>query len=434
MIPAAFALMLAFCLVFPRTMSAAEAVVEINSRYFPDKNFREALTAYDTDADGKLVISQIKSLDLVDKDIHNLQGIEYFTGLTELICSNNQLSRLELRKNTALTVLYCDGNKLTGLNLVKNTKLETLNAASNTLTSIDLSKNKKLKTLVLRDNQLKKISLKTNTALTGLDVSGNLLTSLDLKKNKKLATLECFGNKLKKLDLSKNTKLKELYCDENQISSLKIRSCRKLTYLDCGQNKLTSLDLKKNTSLTTLFCNDNRLKKLDLSKTGFKPENLEDTLLVDQTTVITWKDKSRTVQADYVGKTVKVKSAYYRITKMCKEVSFLRPTSKSAKTITIPATIKIRGISYKVTSVSADAAKEHKNLTYLIVGKNVKQIGKEAFASCTKLKRVTFQGSKVKTVDENAFAFTRKNLTIKAPASCVKNYKTLLTAAGAVIK
>lgn len=44
------------------------------------------------------------------KGLTSLKGIEYFTALTELRCNNNQLTTLDVSKNTALTVLWCETN------------------------------------------------------------------------------------------------------------------------------------------------------------------------------------------------------------------------------------------------------------------------------------------------------------------------------------
>ena len=57
-----------------------------------------------------------------------------------LNCSNNQLTTLDLRDNTALTTLWCDGNQLTSLDLRNNTALTNLTCSGNPLTKIILSR------------------------------------------------------------------------------------------------------------------------------------------------------------------------------------------------------------------------------------------------------------------------------------------------------
>ena len=46
-------------------------------------------------------------------------------------CKSNQLTGLDLSKNTALKALYCSNNQLTSLNVSKNTELDTLDCSGN---------------------------------------------------------------------------------------------------------------------------------------------------------------------------------------------------------------------------------------------------------------------------------------------------------------
>ena len=59
----------------------------------------------------------------------------------------------------------------------------------NQLTNLDLSKNTALTHLIVGSNQLTSLDLSKNTALTRLEVNGNQLTNLDLSKNSKLVNL-----------------------------------------------------------------------------------------------------------------------------------------------------------------------------------------------------------------------------------------------------
>ena len=58
------------------------------------------------------------------KEISDLTGIEYFTKLASLNCNNNNITSLDLSKNTALLGLLCQYNKLTELDLSQNPKME----------------------------------------------------------------------------------------------------------------------------------------------------------------------------------------------------------------------------------------------------------------------------------------------------------------------
>ena len=97
----------------------------------PDNNFERALIelGYDDLIDGYVLKSGIKNckeLIIPRKDIFDLTGIEAFTSLTYLDCQVNQLTSLDVSKNTALTVLYCYHNQLTSLDIGNNTALTKL--------------------------------------------------------------------------------------------------------------------------------------------------------------------------------------------------------------------------------------------------------------------------------------------------------------------
>lgn len=97
--------------------------------------------------------------------------------------------------------------------------------------------------------------------------------------------------------------------------------------------------------------------------------------------------------------------AVYKVTKAGPAggtAAFLKPSESSIKKITILASIKLDGITYKVTSISADACKNHKMLQSVSVGKNVLSIGRNAFYGCINLKNVAM-GKNVKTIGDKAF-------------------------------
>lgn len=127
--------------------------------------------------------------------------------------------------------------------------------------------------------------------------------------------------------------------------------------------------------------------------------------------------------------------AVYKITKSGKTggtVEYSKSTSKAAKTITIPSTVKIDGITYKVTSIGAKAFKGNKKITKVIIGSNITSIGKEAFYGCSKLKNITIKTTKLtsKKVGSKAFQGTYKKVKVKVPAKKLKTYKKLLKQKG----
>ncbi len=204
----------------------------------PDANFRTIVEYYDTNKDSSLSDTEIAAVEEIacyDKGISNLKGIEYFTALRSLNCGRNQLTSLDVSKNTALTKLYCKKNQLTVLDVSKNTALTYLRCNDNQLTSLDVSKNTALTYLRCNYNQLTSLDVSKNTALTKLYCSNNQLTSLDVSKNTALTGLGCAGNQLTALDVSKNISLTDLDCDENQLTSLDVSNTN-VDELDCRGN------------------------------------------------------------------------------------------------------------------------------------------------------------------------------------------------------
>lgn len=216
--------------------AAETGSIPINSTHFPDDHFI-AYVELRCDKDGDGTLSQaeldgVTELYVAYANIKDLTGIELFPNLDKLDCKNNNLTRLDVSKNTKLTKLYCEFNQLTGLDLSKNTALTELNCQVNQLTSLDLSKNTALTKLDCALNPLTSLDVSNNTALTYLDCNYNQLTSLDLSQNTALTKLGCHDNQLTSLDLSKNTALDTLDCSGNK---------RQITVDEAGQFDLSAL-------------------------------------------------------------------------------------------------------------------------------------------------------------------------------------------------
>ena len=125
----------------------------------PDANFEQVLIDLGLDAaiDGAVITASIDTLTILIieyKGISDLTGIEDFTALTGLNCSQNQLTSLDLTQNTALTGLNCSQNQLASLDLTQNTALTGLYCMFNQLTSLDLTQNTALTWLYCYVNQL----------------------------------------------------------------------------------------------------------------------------------------------------------------------------------------------------------------------------------------------------------------------------------------
>lgn len=92
-----------------------------------------------------------------------------------------------------------------------------------------------------------------------------------------------------------------------------------------------------------------------------------------------------------------------------------KKNDKKFKKITVPATVKIGGKSFKVTAVGTKAFAGYKYPTKITIGKNVVKIGKKAFYGCKKVKKVSNKAKKLKAkaVGTKAFVKLGKKIKIK---------------------
>ena len=255
------------------TAAFAAGYVEINETNFPDAKFRsfvkENLDKNKDDILDAMEIAAVKMIEANKMGIKSLEGVGFFTALETLKCWDNELTGLDLSKNTALKNLQCSNSKLQSLDLSQNPNLTQLYCGRNPLTTLDLSKNAKLKVLdcsgfANRRTKLTELDLSQNTALESLDCSINELKQLNVSGCTALKKLSCSSNQLTTLDVSKNVNLTFLNCGSNQLTALDVSNNPKLEDLSCDYNSLTVLDLSKNPELEILSCRKNGLTSLNL--------------------------------------------------------------------------------------------------------------------------------------------------------------------------
>ena len=128
--------------MLPVAAFAEDTGVAIDETNFPDANFRKVVSEFDTNSDGALSDDEIRNVTKIScprRNISDLKGIEYFTALAKLWCSNNQLTTLDVSSNRSLTILYCNGNQLTTLDVSNCAALTSIRCSNNELTSLDVS-------------------------------------------------------------------------------------------------------------------------------------------------------------------------------------------------------------------------------------------------------------------------------------------------------
>lgn len=272
----------------------------------PDANFEQRLIDLNIDSDGeinqKVLLTDVvvvTTLDVSNKKIKDLTGIESFTALVTLICNSNELTELDVSANTKLYNLNCDNNFLTTLN-VKNGNNTTVkfgggnySALNNRLFCISVDALAQFSPFVpgttrwiKSDDEVKGFSENCEDIDVMQFISSfpaEIITLLkdkaDTNKDGKLLLSEVklfVGN----LDLSSVTGITDLsFLDsfvnmqglilgKSTLSEIDLSRFRDLKDIDLSDNDaLKNIDLSKNPILKAFAANGNALlESIDLSK------------------------------------------------------------------------------------------------------------------------------------------------------------------------
>ncbi len=148
----------------------------------PDPIFKAFLVGdptINTSGDGEIQVGEAAAYaDTINAGalgINNLTGIEAFTALLVLDCSNNNLTSLDLTDNVSLIRCNCSYNNLTSLDVSYMPNLGFLNCCFNNLTCVDVSTDTALVLLNCANNNLSSLNLKNghNTSLSSMTSLNN---------------------------------------------------------------------------------------------------------------------------------------------------------------------------------------------------------------------------------------------------------------------
>lgn len=219
----------------------------ITASNFPDANFREALgealgitlDSNNENASQAFTATDIEVLDLTNKGITSLSGIEHFTGLKELYAGENNIPGGDLGDLTSLEVLDFHANTSTAFVGFTATRA---NAQAANLTYFYLAPTAPLRYLDMSDcPNFQYIYPLVSDASAAARTT---LQTLKLANDTKLgwtANTSTYLTGLKYLDMS-NT-------GQSGAAKFTATSCVNLEYLDVSNNSLTGLaNLTKNTT------------------------------------------------------------------------------------------------------------------------------------------------------------------------------------------
>ncbi len=288
-----FSLLIGFCIT-----SYGQEIID-----FPDPNFKQALLEHtpiiDTDGDegiSKEEALEVTQLDLRNKNISSLAGIEFFTELKILWGASNLLTEIDVSNNLKLTHLDVSFNQLVQIDVSNNLELLSLSARKNQLSIIDLSKNEELVNLDLYFNNFEAINISNNIKLKTISMGQNDLTEIDLSNNIALVNLDLHTNSLNTIALSENTELKTLSLQQNKLSSTDLSQNVLLESLTHGSGNLTQIDISTNINLKRLYIQFSRITQIDVSNNVI----LED-LYLGHNSSLTGVDVSQNVRLKRIG-------------------------------------------------------------------------------------------------------------------------------------
>ena len=275
-------------------VSSKESLEPIDT-WMPDKKLQTAVSE-------KLGISvpnitkkdmlSLKRLDINEKGISNITGLEYASNVTDIRLYGSQISDITPLQNlTSLTGLYLSDNQISDITPLQNlTSLTSLGLIDNQISDITPLQNlTSLTRLGLSNNQISDITpLQNLTSLTGLDLSFNQISDITLLQNltsltglnlcfnqisditplqnlTSLTGLDLGFNQISDITLLQNlTSLTSLALSRNQISDITpLQNLTSLTYLYLSGNQISDITPLQNlTSLTGLYLSDNQISDI----------------------------------------------------------------------------------------------------------------------------------------------------------------------------
>jgi len=246
---------------------------------FTDTVFKQKLLEdndVDINNDGEIQIVEAEAMTVLQlgsnpqspEEITDLQGIEYFINLEQLICFSNFLTEVDLSALTQLRELNMRNNNLTSINLGEGTQLTELNLKGNNLSTIDLSTFTNLDHLILEGNPLGNVNVSNQINATYINVRYCGLSEIDITANLVLEELAISNNDLTTIDLSTTPNMTNLLINNNQLTALDIPASSSLFYITAINNNITSLDLENRVNLTVLDVSLNNIDSIDASSSG----------------------------------------------------------------------------------------------------------------------------------------------------------------------
>ena len=160
----------------------------------------------------------------------------------------------------------------------------------------------------------------------------------------------------------------------------------------------------------------------------------------DMTVYASWKDPATgyiidkdTVKPAKKNTQLTKGTAVYKVTisdPQDPKVRYVSNTDTAATSVSIPSTVTINRVKYKVTRIDAEAFASNANLTSVTIGSNVVAISSKAFYKCKKLSKVKINSKNLSSIGSKAFYGIKNNATFYAYRSKLKSYQSKIKKSG----
>lgn len=137
-----------------------------------------------------------------------------------------------------------------------------------------------------------------------------------------------------------------------------------------------------------------------------------------------------------LGETIRTRDASYCVIQVGadgNEVKLEKLHNKATTIFGVPLSVRNKkGKVFRVTEIGKNAFKKTPKLRKVIIGKNVRKVGANAFYGCKNLKNIKIKSTSLtkKSVGKNVFKGIHKKAVIKVPKKKLKDYKKILKGKG----
>lgn len=109
---------------------------------------------------------------------------------------------------------------------------------------------------------------------------------------------------------------------------------------------------------------------------------------------------------------------------------YTKCTTKSRTSLSIPDWVKIGGRTYTVISMEDSCIQKNTKVKAVTIGRNVAEIGDNAFYGCKQLKKIKIKSEKVEYIGDDAFRGISAKAVIYVPRSCLAEYRAMVRSSG----